>query len=93
MACYSLWRFEEGKIPHVWTFENYKAFIARPTSKVFQDYALFPYMNVAGNIAFGLEMQGLGRTERFSRVSDVLIMVGLAGFERRPVAELSSGQR
>lgn len=65
----------------------------RPTSTVFQDYALFPHMNVAGNIAFGLEMQGLGRTERFSRVSDVLTMVGLADFERRPVAELSGGQR
>ena len=65
----------------------------RPTSTVFQDYALFPHMNVAGNIAFGLEMQGLARRDRISRVSDVLAMVGLAGFERRPVGELSGGQR
>ncbi|MCE2520918.1 MAG: ABC transporter ATP-binding protein [Alphaproteobacteria bacterium] len=65
----------------------------RPTSTVFQDYALFPHMNVAGNIAFGLEMQGLGRKERLVRVSDVLAMVGLTGFERRPVGELSGGQR
>ena len=65
----------------------------RPTSTVFQDYALFPHMNVAGNISFGLEMQRLARTVRNARVSEVMEMVGLAGFERRSVNELSGGQR
>ena len=65
----------------------------RPTSTVFQDYALFPHMNVAGNIGFGLEMQGLARHERNARVLDVLAMVGLAGFEQRRVNHLSGGQR
>ncbi len=65
----------------------------RPTSTVFQDYALFPHMNVAGNISFGLEMRGLTRPERNARVFEVLAMVGLSGFEQRRVNQLSGGQR
>lgn len=60
---------------------------------VFQDGQLFPHMTVSQNIGFGLEMQGLGRAERTSRVAELLSMVGLSGTERRPVTELSGGER
>jgi len=65
----------------------------RPTATVFQDYALFPHMSVAGNVGFGLRMHGWSATERDRRVAEVLDMVGLGGFGRRRVHELSGGQR
>ncbi|NTV38392.1 MAG: ABC transporter ATP-binding protein [Demequinaceae bacterium] len=60
---------------------------------VFQDGQLFPHLSVAGNIGFGLEMQGVDRPEREKRVSDLLGMVGLNGVGDRPVTELSGGER
>jgi len=60
---------------------------------MFQDFALFPHLDVEGNIAFGLKMQGLPPAQREARVRDVLDVVGLAGFERRDVAHLSGGER
>ena len=65
----------------------------RPTSTVFQDYALFPHMNVAANIGFGLEMHGVERAARRRRVEEVLSLVGLEGFGRRSVHQLSGGQK
>ncbi len=60
---------------------------------MFQDYALFPHRDVGGNVAFGLEMQGMARPAIDRRVSEVLDLVGLAGFERRAVADLSGGEQ
>ena len=60
---------------------------------VFQSYALFPHMTAAQNVAFGLEMQGIGRAERDKRVADALTLVGLAGFAERHPRRLSGGQQ
>lgn len=57
---------------------------------VFQDYALFPHMTVAENVAFGLKMRGQPSAER---VREVLTLVGLAGFGGRDVATLSGGEQ
>jgi ABC-type Fe3+/spermidine/putrescine transport system ATPase subunit len=60
---------------------------------VFQDYALFPHLNVAENVAFGLRERGWAHEARQQRVAELLEQVGLAGFERRRVYELSGGQQ
>jgi spermidine/putrescine transport system ATP-binding protein len=65
----------------------------RPTTTVFQDYALFPHLSVGGNVGFGLAMRGLPRSARRPRVEAALAMVELAGFARRRIHELSGGQR
>ena len=60
---------------------------------VFQDYALFPHMSVAENVAFGLKMRRVAKPEIARRVAEALDLVHLSGFgERRPTA-LSGGQR
>jgi thiamine transport system ATP-binding protein len=59
---------------------------------VFQDGQLFPHRDVAANIAFGLRMHGVPRREHAARVTALLDLVGLTGFERRRVTELSGGQ-
>ena len=65
----------------------------RPTSTVFQDYALFPHMTVGSNVGFGLRMRGISRPEREARARDMLRVVGLEGaFDRKP-HQLSGGQR
>jgi ABC-type Fe3+/spermidine/putrescine transport system ATPase subunit len=60
---------------------------------MFQDFALFPHLNVAENVVFGLRMQGAPLREQQRRLRDVLQLVGLTGFERRDVAQLSGGER
>ena len=60
---------------------------------VFQSYALFPHMNVAENVAFGLEMRSVPRAARAERVRAALAMVGLAGFEARYPRRMSGGQQ
>jgi spermidine/putrescine transport system ATP-binding protein len=65
----------------------------RPTTTVFQDYALFPHMSVARNIGFGLKLRHVPARERKRRVDQALEMVGLVGFAARGVHELSGGQR
>lgn len=60
---------------------------------MFQDFALFPHLNVAQNVEFGLRMQHIDARERQRRVSEVLTLVNLSGFERRDVARLSGGER
>jgi ABC-type Fe3+/spermidine/putrescine transport system ATPase subunit len=60
---------------------------------MFQEYALFPHKDVYGNVAFGLRMARLPRAEVTSRVREALERVGLAGFERRAVHELSGGEQ
>jgi thiamine transport system ATP-binding protein len=59
---------------------------------MFQDHVLFPHRDVGDNIAFGLRMQRADARERRSRVAEMLALVGLAGFERRRVDELSGGE-
>jgi spermidine/putrescine transport system ATP-binding protein len=65
----------------------------RPTTTVFQDYALFPHMTVERNIGFGLKLRRVPGGERRQRVARALEMVGLTGFGARGVHELSGGQR
>jgi thiamine transport system ATP-binding protein len=59
---------------------------------MFQDYALFPHRNVGRNVAFGLEMQSLDRSEVDRRVAEVLDLVGLDGWELRETEGLSGGE-
>jgi ABC-type Fe3+/spermidine/putrescine transport system ATPase subunit len=66
---------------------------ARDFGLMFQDFALFPHLDVAGNITFGLRMQGISRAAQQERLRDVLALVGLAGFEGRDVTQLSGGER
>jgi spermidine/putrescine transport system ATP-binding protein len=65
----------------------------RNVNTVFQNYALFPYMNVEKNIAYGLKIHKVPKAEIAERVAEVLKMVQLEGFERRKPDELSGGQR
>jgi len=60
---------------------------------LFQDGQLFPHRDVAGNVAFGLQMAGIGRAERARRVADLLEVVGLGGYGSRTVATLSGGEQ
>ncbi|TIL44969.1 ABC transporter ATP-binding protein [Mesorhizobium sp.] len=65
----------------------------RPTTTVFQDYALFPHMSVGSNVGFGLRMQGVDAATRTARARDALALVGLAtAFDKKP-HQLSGGQR
>ncbi|KFI29899.1 ABC transporter ATP-binding protein [Haematobacter massiliensis] len=66
---------------------------SRGLGMVFQSYALWPHMTVAGNIGFGLRLQRLGRVEEQRRIGEALEMVGLQGFGARRPHELSGGQR
>ncbi|MGM0718000.1 MAG: ABC transporter ATP-binding protein, partial [Halobacteriota archaeon] len=65
----------------------------RRTSIVFQRWALFPHMDVASNIGFGLEMAGVPKDEREERIEDVLDLVELPGYGDRKPTELSGGQK
>ncbi len=65
----------------------------RNIGMVFQDYALFPHMTVAQNVAFGLRMRRLDRKKIAVRVCDVLALVGLEGLDRRMARQLSGGQQ
>jgi putative spermidine/putrescine transport system ATP-binding protein len=65
----------------------------RAVNTVFQDYALFPHMDVAGNVGYGLMIRKVPRDERRQRVSDALRMVRLDGYEARRPSQLSGGQR
>src|SRR5690242_4533397 len=66
---------------------------ARDVNTVFQDYALFPHMTVAENVAYGLRIKKVGRAERRKRAEEALEMVRLPGVGKRKPAQLSGGQR
>jgi len=66
---------------------------ARDVNTVFQDYALFPHMSVADNVAYGLKVKGVPRAQRRSRVDEALELVRLGGFGPRKPLQLSGGQR
>ena len=65
----------------------------RPTTTMFQDYALFPHMSLADNVAFGLRMRGMAKRERRTRAQEMLALVGLPEAADRYPHELSGGQR
>ena len=65
----------------------------RDVNTVFQDYALFPHMTVAENVAYGLRVRGVPRRERRGRVDEVLRIVRLPGLGERKPIQLSGGQR
>jgi putative spermidine/putrescine transport system ATP-binding protein len=65
----------------------------RNVNTVFQDYALFPHMNVLDNVAYGLMVKGVRRRERYQRAEAMLDLVALAGYGERRPAQLSGGQR
>jgi spermidine/putrescine transport system ATP-binding protein len=65
----------------------------RPTTSMFQDYALFPHMSVGSNVGFGLLMRKVPKPERLERVEKALDMVGLSGMNSRRVHQLSGGQQ
>ena len=60
---------------------------------MFQGYALFPHMDVAGNVGFGLRMSGVGNSDIRDRVSTALDWVGLTGFGDRAIVDLSGGEK
>lgn len=60
---------------------------------MFQDFALFPHLNVLQNVEFGLRMKGMDKAARQTRAREMLELVGLSGFDKRDVAQLSGGER
>ncbi len=65
----------------------------RETAMMFQSYALWPHMTVAGNIGYGLRMRGWKSEAIAMRVAEMLKLLQLEGFTERPVSQLSGGQR
>jgi putative spermidine/putrescine transport system ATP-binding protein len=65
----------------------------RNVGMVFQSYALFPNMNVADNIGYGLKIRGMPRDERQARIRELVALTGIEGLEARRVDQLSGGQR
>ncbi len=73
--------------------QGYRPPNKRPVNTVFQNYALFPHMTVAENIAFGMEMRQVPKDEIQRRVDEALAMVRLAGMGNRKPKQLSGGQQ
>lgn len=65
----------------------------RNVNTVFQDYALFPHMNVRDNVAYGLMVKGMAKSARYARAEEVLSAVKLNGYGDRKPSQLSGGQR
>ena len=65
----------------------------RPVNTVFQNYALFPHLSVADNVGYGLDVAGVPRRERNTRIGETLELIGMTGFERRKPNQLSGGER
>jgi putative spermidine/putrescine transport system ATP-binding protein len=65
----------------------------RDVNTVFQDYALFPHMNVLDNVAYGLRVKGIAKVESYKRAEFALTQVALAEYGKRKPIELSGGQR
>ena len=67
--------------------------VARRFGMVFQHYALFPHLDVAGNVGFGLEGRGMSDREKRARIDESLALVDLAGYGARRIGQLSGGQQ
>ena len=67
--------------------------LLRNVNTVFQDYALFPHLNVRDNVAYGLMVKGMGRTQRYAKAEEMLALVHLDAYGGRKPAQLSGGQR
>lgn len=65
----------------------------RPTTTMFQDYALFPHMSLRDNVGFGLRMRGMSKSQRFEKAFSYLDLVGLKASSTKKPHELSGGQR
>ncbi|HZO76778.1 MAG TPA: ABC transporter ATP-binding protein, partial [Solirubrobacteraceae bacterium] len=65
----------------------------RPTTTVFQHFALFPHRSVLGNVEFGLRMQGMDKAQRRKRAMEMIDLVGLSEMRFRKPSELSGGQQ
>ncbi|HEY2532065.1 MAG TPA: ABC transporter ATP-binding protein [Xanthobacteraceae bacterium] len=65
----------------------------RNIGMVFQSYALFPNMNVAENIGYGLKLRGVKGVERNKRIAELVVLTGIEGLEHRRIDQLSGGQR
>ena len=65
----------------------------RPVNMVFQNYAIFPHLDVRGNIAFGLRKSGLSKAEINTKVEEMLDLIKLPGYEERSATQLSGGER
>lgn len=65
----------------------------RNVNTVFQDYALFPHMNVRDNVAYGLMVKGMGRAQRYAKAEEMLALVHLDAYGSRKPGQLSGGQR
>ena len=65
----------------------------RPVNMMFQSYALFPHLDVARNVAFGLKQEGMERRRRETRVAEMLALVQMSEYARRRPHELSGGQK
>jgi putative spermidine/putrescine transport system ATP-binding protein len=88
--------FEQPTVGHIEIFgetaEGVPPF-RRNVNTVFQDYALFPHFNVIDNVAYGLMIRGVDRTERYRSAEQALELVALPGLGQRRAGELSGGQR
>lgn len=62
-------------------------------SVVFQRHALMPWLNVIDNVAFGLKLKGIGRAERYATAGEFIRLLGLEGFEKHPIYQLSGGMQ
>ena len=88
--------FEQPNSGSIQLFGNEVANIPpyeRDVNTVFQDYALFPHMNVEENITYGLMIKKISKVERQQRMKESLDLVRLPGLEKRKPAQLSGGQR
>ena len=65
----------------------------RKVNTVFQDYALFPHLNVFDNIAYGLKLKKLSKSEIKRKVTEALQLVKLSGYEHRQIQGMSGGQK
>ena len=65
----------------------------RPTNMVFQNYAIFPHLNVEENVAYGLRKKNLSKVEKLEMVNNILSLVGLSGLNQRSANALSGGQK
>ncbi len=89
-------RFEQPTSGHIEIFGERAEGVPpyrRNVNTVFQDYALFPHLNVADNVAYGLMVKGVGKSERQRAAEEALAMVKLPGYGARKPSQLSGGQR